>query len=163
VGSVISGTRTSCLGHSPRKTPPDDPRLVGTPARPARRAPGERGLLWPGDLDHERDPAGHVPSLDFTLQRMLRLEFGAAFVDHRVKPSVNSLSPVASPFNGEPNHLPSCEPRANPSFFARWMRAVKVSSRAALRVNSHITHREAWFRFIKPVELLMCPLGVSRQ
>jgi hypothetical protein len=85
---------------------------------------------------------------------MLRFEFGAALVDHRVEPSVNSLPRVASLLTASRNDLPSREPQVDPSFFARWIRAAKVSSRVALRVKSDMSHRDARFQVIKPVEIL---------
>ncbi len=54
-----------------------------------------------GELNHKRDPAGHIPRLDFTLQRMLSLKLGAAVVDHRVQPFENLSAREANFANGE--------------------------------------------------------------
>ena len=53
----------------------------------------------------KRDPAGHVPSVDFTLQGMLRFEFGAAFDNYRVQPSIQSVPRDISSIYGEPERL----------------------------------------------------------
>jgi hypothetical protein len=53
---------------------------------PGRAGRLHASLVASANLHQKRDPAAHIPSLDFTLQRMLGFELGAAIVDRRSEP-----------------------------------------------------------------------------
>jgi len=64
------------------------------------QCPSRRLGFNSNDRDQERDPAGHIPSFNFTFQCVLGLKIGAAVVDRSSKP-VKCLRSAEHLSNGE--------------------------------------------------------------